>query len=123
MAADESPPTWRSTQPRSGHECCHPHSALRANGRAKRDPREAPRNNPECLCGATLDCFVARAPRNDGAEKEERINFGSRSDAARQRKGALARPGEGGEAENKTGPERAPQKFFSLSAILLDLLT
>ncbi|PSO15271.1 hypothetical protein C7G42_28160 [Bradyrhizobium sp. MOS003] len=26
----------------------------------------AQRSNPDCLRGKTLDCFVARAPRNDG---------------------------------------------------------
>ncbi|MDD1518232.1 hypothetical protein DCG74_15900 [Bradyrhizobium sp. WBAH42] len=28
----------------------------------------AKRSNPDCLRGKTLDCFVARAPRNDGGE-------------------------------------------------------
>ncbi|QOZ08554.1 hypothetical protein XH96_14200 [Bradyrhizobium sp. CCBAU 51765] len=27
----------------------------------------AQRSKPESLCGGSLDCFVARAPRNDGA--------------------------------------------------------
>ncbi|TFV42050.1 hypothetical protein E4K65_35315 [Bradyrhizobium niftali] len=26
----------------------------------------AKRSNPESFCGGSLDCFVARAPRNDG---------------------------------------------------------
>ncbi|BAR61239.1 hypothetical protein NK6_8089 [Bradyrhizobium diazoefficiens] len=26
----------------------------------------AKRSNPDCLRGKILDCFVARAPRNDG---------------------------------------------------------
>ncbi|RXG86551.1 hypothetical protein EAS61_33195 [Bradyrhizobium zhanjiangense] len=26
----------------------------------------AQRSNPDCRCGSSLDCFVARAPRNDG---------------------------------------------------------
>ncbi|QOZ47908.1 hypothetical protein XH89_33810 [Bradyrhizobium sp. CCBAU 53340] len=38
-------------------------------GRADR-PRSpslrAQRSNPDCLRGGCLDCFVARAPRNDG---------------------------------------------------------
>src|SRR3954465_10706269 len=25
-------------------------------------------SNPDCLCGKTLDCFVARVPRNDAWE-------------------------------------------------------
>ncbi|RXG97593.1 hypothetical protein EAS62_07390 [Bradyrhizobium zhanjiangense] len=28
----------------------------------------AQRSNPDCLRGETLDCFDARAPRNDGGE-------------------------------------------------------
>ncbi|TYO68133.1 hypothetical protein FXV83_02450 [Bradyrhizobium hipponense] len=32
------------------------HSSLRAK-----------RSNPDCFRGGILDCFVARAPRNDGA--------------------------------------------------------
>ena len=35
----------------------------------------ARRSNSECLCGDSLDCFVARAPRNDDAERESRVNF------------------------------------------------
>ncbi|BAL09860.1 hypothetical protein BJA01nite_19280 [Bradyrhizobium japonicum] len=27
-------------------------------------------------CGTALDCSVARAPRNDGLDKEQRANFG-----------------------------------------------
>ncbi|MDE5442137.1 hypothetical protein GWG65_11870 [Bradyrhizobium sp. CSA207] len=29
----------------------------------------AQRSNPESFRGRTLDCFVARAPRNDGVER------------------------------------------------------
>ncbi|RTE90830.1 hypothetical protein D6B98_22555 [Bradyrhizobium sp. LVM 105] len=29
----------------------------------------AQRSNPESLRGETLDCFVARAPRNDGGDR------------------------------------------------------
>src|SRR5436305_14158923 len=30
------------------------------------------RSNPECLPGKTLDCFVARAPRNDEGKRPPR---------------------------------------------------
>ncbi|TYL85349.1 hypothetical protein FXB40_43390 [Bradyrhizobium rifense] len=33
----------------------------------------AQRSNPESLRGKTLDCFVARAPRNDEVETQLRI--------------------------------------------------
>ncbi|TYL88666.1 hypothetical protein FXB38_01515 [Bradyrhizobium cytisi] len=50
----------------------------------------AKRSNPESLCGSSLDCFVARAPRNDGACGEHRALTPSRarpSAAGRSRRG------------------------------------
>ncbi|QOG17324.1 hypothetical protein FOM02_08150 [Bradyrhizobium sp. SEMIA] len=31
------------------------------------------RSNPDCLRGKILDCFVARAPRNDGGESSSAL--------------------------------------------------
>ncbi|RXG89029.1 hypothetical protein EAV90_30175 [Bradyrhizobium vignae] len=43
----------------------HDRNSLRSSLRAKR-------SNPESLRGDSLDCFVARAPRNDGARIHRR---------------------------------------------------
>src|SRR5205814_9512928 len=36
-------------------------------------PLRAKRSNPECLGGDSLDCFVARAPRNDGGGGNDEV--------------------------------------------------
>src|SRR3954453_19996130 len=76
--------------------CCHG-SDLRktAPSSTTRFPSLSPslraeRSNPECPRGTSLDCFVARAPRNDGGESSARNDGGETSAPHRQRHHVIA---------------------------------
>ncbi|MDD1535944.1 hypothetical protein C7U89_20925 [Bradyrhizobium sp. WBOS4] len=52
----------------------------------------AQRSNPDCFCGGSLDCFVARAPRNDAVRGMGLAHWCPRRSAASLRRYA-AEPG------------------------------
>ena len=52
------------------------HFGLGNRGLRSRLLINSPSTRSVAPCGTALDCSVARAPRNDGLDKEQRANFG-----------------------------------------------